>query len=467
MTNLLSAIDRIAFTVGNVEVAWYGILIVLGMMTSLTIALTQCKRIGLTTDDAIEFFLWVIPIAVVMGRLMYVFAHPDDFFDPAVWAEDSTQAFVDMIALWDGGITILGGILGGFFGVVFFSIRMRKKINFGQALDLIVPVLLVGQLFGRVGNFINQEAFGLPAKMLGIPEAFPFAIFIDKPSGVAPEFWSIVYDNLNQIGPDGVTKGGWFAATFFYEMCWNAVGATIAFIIWDKNCKTKRYPGILAFFYLFWYFIGRALLEYVRIDAVPVTQTLCFVVAPVALVFGVLYLLFRENRIAYRKINNANNDGTLDELVLTKWEVDNYNFTAKMMKKPNKFLSWLYGNEEFVLADAIAPSSKEEIAEYRKNMKEQNKALRIEEKAKNKEEWKNRLEKVKNFFSGKKEEDITPVDTTEVTEISEAEETIATEENIDQSIDAENLDCDNEETACAESDESEPSDKVTENGDEE
>ncbi|MBO7221591.1 MAG: prolipoprotein diacylglyceryl transferase, partial [Clostridia bacterium] len=49
MTNLLSAIDRVAFTIGNVEVAWYGLLIVLGMMTSLTIGLTQCKRIGLTT----------------------------------------------------------------------------------------------------------------------------------------------------------------------------------------------------------------------------------------------------------------------------------------------------------------------------------------------------------------------------------------------------------------------------------
>ena len=403
MTNILSAIDRIAFSIGKVEVAWYAILIVLGMMTSLIIAMTQCKRIGLTTDDTIEFFLWVIPIAVVMGRLMYVFVRPDVYFNPEVWAEDSTQAFVDMIALWDGGITILGGILGGFFGVVFFSISKRKKINFGQALDLIVPVLLVGQLFGRVGNFINQEAFGLPASVLGIPEAFPFAVFIDQPSGVSAEYWDIVYKNMTVVGPDG-TMGGWFAATFFYEMCWNAVGATIAFVIWRYNSKSKRYPGILAFFYLFWYFLGRALLEYVRIDAVPVTQTLCFVVAPIALVLGVLYILFRENRIAFRKVNMAAQEGNLDSLVLSKWEVDNYTFTAKMFKKPNKFLSWLYGTEEFVPVESIEPSSKEALEEYRKEMKEQNKALRLEERAKNKEEWKNRLEKVKSFFSGKKKE---------------------------------------------------------------
>ena len=402
MTNLLSAIDRIAFSIGDVEVAWYGILIVCGMMTSLIIAMTQCKRIGLTTDDAIEFFLWVIPIAVVMGRLMYVFAHPADFFDPVAWKEDSTKAFVDMFALWEGGITILGGILGGFFGVVFFSIRKRKVITFGQALDLIVPVLLVGQLFGRVGNFINQEAFGLPASMLGIPEKFPFAVFIDSPSGVAPEFTDIVYGNMNQIGPDGVTTGGWFAATFFYEMCWNAVGATIAFVVWRKNSKSNRYPGILAFFYFFWYFLGRALLEYLRIDAVAVTQTLCFVVAPVAVVLGVLYILFRENRIAFKKVNEASQNGTTDSLVLSKWEVDNYKFTAKLFEKPNKLLSWLYGVKEYVPAENLSVASKEALQQYRQELKEQNKSLMAEEKRARKEEWAKKVQKIKDFF-GKKE----------------------------------------------------------------
>ena len=418
MTNLISAINRIAFTIGNLEVAWYGILIVLGMMTGLFIVMSQCKRINLTTDDTIEFFLWVIPLAVVMGRLMYVFVRPEDYFDPEIWAEDSTQAFVDMIALWDGGITIIGGILGGFIGVVLFSIRKRKQANFGQILDLIVPALLVGQLFGRVGNFINQEAFGKPASLLGIPEKFPFAIFIDSPSGVEAEYREMVYSNMNQIGPDG-TLGGWFAATFFYEMCWNAIGAAFAFFVWRKN---KKYPGILAFFYFMWYFLGRGLLEFVRMDAVPVTQTLCFVIAPIAVVFGVIYILFRENRIAFRKVNTAAVDGTLDSLVLTKWEVDNYNFTAKIFAKPNKFWTWLYGTTEFVPAEGIAPASKEAIAEYKLQVKEQNKVLAEEEKAKRKAEREEAIQKFKDFFSGKKKTEVAEntecvENTTETTEV--------------------------------------------------
>ena len=346
MTNLLSAIDRIAFRIGSVEVAWYGILIVLGMLTGLLIVLSQCKRINLNFDDAIEFFLWVIPLAVVMARLLYVMVRPEEYFNSADWKENSTDAFVNMIAIWDGGITIIGGILGGLVGVILFWIRKRKKANFGQIVDLVVPALLVGQLFGRVGNFINQEAFGKPASMLGIPEKFPFSVYIDNPSGVEPEYHDLVYSNTP----------GWFAATFFYEMCWNAIGAAIAFVVWRKN---KRYPGILAFFYFFWYFLGRGLLEYVRIDAVPVTQIACFVVVPVAVVLAGAFILACENHLAFKKINNAMKDGIFGDVYFSNWEVKNYLVSVKIIEKCGKVARKFYGiDDTFTVAPVhFAPSN--------------------------------------------------------------------------------------------------------------
>ena len=346
MTNLLSAIDRIAFRIGSVEVAWYGILIVLGMLTGLLIVLSQCKRINLNFDDAVEFFLWVIPLAVVMARLLYVMVRPEEYFNSADWKENSTDAFVNMIAIWDGGITIIGGILGGLVGVILFWIRKRKKANFGQIVDLVVPALLVGQLFGRVGNFINQEAFGKPASMLGIPEKFPFSVYIDNPSGVEPEYHDLVYSNTP----------GWFAATFFYEMCWNAIGAAIAFIVWRKN---KRYPGILAFFYFFWYFLGRGLLEYVRIDAVPVTQIACFVVVPVAVVLAGAFILACENHMAFKKINNAMKDGIFGDVYFSNWEVKNYLVSVKIIDKCGKVARKFYGiDDTFTVAPVhFAPSN--------------------------------------------------------------------------------------------------------------
>lgn len=346
MTNLLSAIDRIAFRIGSVEVAWYGILIVLGMLTGLLIVLSQVKRINLNFDDAIEFFLWVIPLAVVMARLLYVMVRPEEYFNSADWKENSTDAFVNMIAIWDGGITIIGGILGGLVGVILFWIRKRKKANFGQIVDLVVPALLVGQLFGRVGNFINQEAFGKPASMLGIPEKFPFSVYIDNPSGVEPEYHDLVYSNTP----------GWFAATFFYEMCWNAIGAAIAFVVWRKN---KRYPGILAFFYFFWYFLGRGLLEYVRIDAVPVTQIACFVVVPFAVVLAGAFILACENHMAFKKINNAMKDGIFGDVYFSNWEVKNYLVSVKIIDKCGKVARKFYGiDDTFTVAPVhFAPSN--------------------------------------------------------------------------------------------------------------
>lgn len=346
MTNLLSAIDRIAFRIGSIEVAWYGILIVLGMLTGLLIVVSQCKRINLNFDDAVEFFLWVIPLAVVIARLLYVMVRPEEYFNSADWKENSTDAFVRMIAIWDGGITIIGGILGGLVGVILFWIRKRKKANFGQIVDLVVPALLVGQLFGRVGNFINQEAFGKPASMLGIPEKFPFSVYIDNPSGVEPEYRDLVYSNTP----------GWFAATFFYEMCWNAIGAAIAFVVWRKN---KRYPGILAFFYFFWYFLGRGLLEYVRIDAVPITQIACFVIVPFAVVLAGAFILACENHMAFKKINNAMKDGIFGDVYFSNWEVKNYLVSVKIIDKCGKVARKFYGiDDTFTVAPVhFAPSN--------------------------------------------------------------------------------------------------------------
>ena len=233
---ILSAIDKIAFRIGNLEVAWYGIIIVIGMIAGLAIVCLECKRINLELDDAVELFLWVIPLAVIFCRIFYVFARPDVYFPIESWDD-----FVDVIAIWDGGITIIGGLVGGLIGAGIFAFRKRKKCNFGNIVDLIVVPVLTGQIIGRLGNFVNQEAFGIPITDPRY-QTFPFAVWIDQPQGVEPEFRPVVDANTP----------GWFAATFFYEMVWNLIGAVIFYAIWRKN---KRFPGILGFCYFFWFLL--------------------------------------------------------------------------------------------------------------------------------------------------------------------------------------------------------------------
>lgn len=329
---MLSAIDKIAFTIGGVEIAWYGLIIVFGMIVGLAIVCFECKRINLQTEDAIELFLWMIPLAIIFGRLVYVIPRADEYFPIESWDD-----FVHFIAVWEGGITIIGGILGGLIGVVIFSYRMRKKCNFGNVVDLVVVPVLAGQIIGRLGNFVNQEAFGIPIYDARL-QHFPIAIYLDDPQGYEQKYAEIVENNTP----------GWFAATFFYEMVWNFIGAVIFFAIWRKN---KRFPGILGFCYFFWYFLGRLILEQVRLDAVPVTAVACAVLVPLALVAGAAYILICMTRQSFRKVTSAAENGTLGITELDRFDVANYAFALRAIARGGAFFRWFYGAKDIPVVD--------------------------------------------------------------------------------------------------------------------
>lgn len=331
---MLCAIDKIAFSIGGVDIAWYGLIIVFGMIVGLAIVCFECKRINLQTEDAIELFLWLIPLAIVFGRLLYVLPRPDEYFPVESWDD-----FVHLIAVWEGGITIIGGILGGLIGAAIFAYRMRKKCNFGNIVDLIVVPVLAGQIIGRLGNFVNQEAFGIPIYDPRF-QHFPFAVYLDDPQGYEHKYAEIVENNTP----------GWFAATFFYEMVWNFIGACIFFAIWRKN---KRFPGILGFCYFFWYFLGRLMLEQVRLDAVPITTVACAVLVPLALVVGAAYVLICMTRQSFRKVTSAAENGTLGITELDRFDVANYKFALRAIAR-GAFFRWFYGAQDVAVVDLSA-----------------------------------------------------------------------------------------------------------------
>lgn len=289
---ILASIDRVAFRIGSLTVEWYGIILTTAILLGLLYVMHEAPRVGLNKDDMLELFLWAIPLAVIFARLVYIVPRAEQYFP---W--DSWDAFVNAWAIWEGGITIIGGILGGVIGGLIFWTRHRKQVKFGQLVDLVMPVLLFCQAFGRWGNFINQEAFGVAITNPNL-QWFPFAVFIDSAAGFAD---------------------GWYAATFFYEMVYNFIGAAIFFIVWRKN---KKYPGILGFAYVAWYFLIRALLEYIRLDAVPETQILSFILFPLAIAGGVAYILIRNRQL---KTKAAQTEGNIEENTLDNQSVQNDN----------------------------------------------------------------------------------------------------------------------------------------------
>ena len=201
----------------------YGLLIAGAMALGVFLCARQEERLGLPKDTAIDFALWVLPAAIVGARLYYV------AFQWPMYASDPLR----ILYLWEGGLAIYGGVIGGAVAALFYS--LIKKVSFAALADMVAPVLILGQAIGRWGNFVNQEAYGGLIENPAL-QFFPLAVFAD---------------------------GEWHMATFFYESLWNFIGF---FILW-LNRKRVKVRGNLFLGYLIWYGLGRAVIEGLRTDS--------------------------------------------------------------------------------------------------------------------------------------------------------------------------------------------------------
>ena len=254
---LNNALNPVAFSIGGLEVKWYAIILVTGMIAGLIYIILDGKRYKLSSDFAIECWLWCIVLAIIFARFFYVIAHPSIYFPIESWDD-----FLNLFKIWNGGITILGGILGGILGAYIASVRYRR--NFLMVCDYCAPAVLIGQIIGRWGNYVNQEAYGVVVTNPDL-QWFPFSVYIDQTQQ-------------------------WHCATFFYEIVLNAIGFVVLYLLSRK----VKHNGIIAGGYIFWYCVVRAILETFRLDAVVtdsglrVTQLICIIFAIISFVIIML-----------------------------------------------------------------------------------------------------------------------------------------------------------------------------------
>ncbi len=213
-------INSVAFTLFGKEVAWYGVIITLGIVLACLYVMYRTKQNGISEDDVLDLALFVVPIGIVCARLYYV-----------IFEWDRYDSLWDVIAIWNGGLAIYGGIIGG--GLTAFFVAKYKKIDVLLLLDILAPAVLIGQILGRWGNFMNAEAYGsitdLPWRM-GI-HTYAGAVYVHP--------------------------------TFLYESLWNVLG----FIILNIFFKKKQYNGQIFYGYIAWYGSGRFFIEGLRADS--------------------------------------------------------------------------------------------------------------------------------------------------------------------------------------------------------
>lgn len=235
------------FTVFGLNIYFYGAIIALGFILAMVYCSKRCNRFGIKQDDFFDMMLWLMPFSIIGARLYYVLFELDSYL-----AEPSK-----IFAIRDGGLAIYGGIIAGI--LVISLVCRHKKIPLAAMLDLAVFGLLIGQILGRWGNFMNREAFGAETE---------------------------IFCRMGLTAPDGSTI--YVHPTFLYESLWNLAGL-IFLMVWVNKGK-RRYDGQCLLIYFLWYGTGRAWIEGLRTDSlyiggsnIRVSQALSIALALIAL----------------------------------------------------------------------------------------------------------------------------------------------------------------------------------------
>lgn len=258
-------VNPVAFSVGGIEIRWYGIIIVLGIIAGFSYAAYRAKQSGLSLDDMLDYVLVALPLGIICARLYYVV-----FFN-----DGSYKTFYDVIAIWEGGLAIYGGVLGGLLGM--FLVSRHKKNKFRAVLDCFAPGVMIGQIFGRWGNFFNAEAYGTLDHI-----DFPFIGRIFTPHFEENYPLRMVIEN-GFVGKIAVHP------TFLYESVWNLLGLLLIHLFFNR----KRFDGEVALWYFAWYGFGRFFIEGMRDDSLMlgsfrVSQVLALVLFAASIVLIVI-----------------------------------------------------------------------------------------------------------------------------------------------------------------------------------
>lgn len=227
------------FQLFGLEVAFYGLIIAIGMFLAMMLAFHEAKVTGQDVDMYYDFAIWLIVCSVAGARLYYVIFQWDQYKDN----------LLEIFNLRSGGLAIYGGILTGIVTAVIYA--KVKKQNFWQLADVAIVSVLVGQMIGRWGNFFNREAYGGYTDGL-----FAMQIRLDEAGGVVTEELQrnlVVLDGVSyiQVHP-----------TFLYESLWN-LGLFILILIFRRH---KKFEGEVFAWYAIGYGIGRFIIESLRTD---------------------------------------------------------------------------------------------------------------------------------------------------------------------------------------------------------
>jgi len=262
--------------IGPLTFHFYGLLIVMGLLAASFLGSWMAQQDDKDPKHLWDGLIWAVMAGIIGARLWFVFFPPVASVEAGRDTAWMLSNFFDLndgaIAIWNGGLGIFGGVIGGFFGIWLYARRNKLK-DFWGWIDIAAVTVPLGHAVGRWGNFVNQELYGKPTDL-------PWAISIDNPP-------------LEYIDAEG------FHPLFLYESLWNLMLCAALVYLWI-NYRDRLRKGTFLLLYVVGYSIVRFLLEFLRIEIAEVqglginsSQTITALSTVIAL--GILFSWYWQN----------------------------------------------------------------------------------------------------------------------------------------------------------------------------
>lgn len=279
--NFKFEISPVAFSLGSINIRWYGIFIAIGFLLAFLYVSKRSRDFQVNSDHLTEAILVGLITAIIGARLYYIIFYPDD-----TYIKDPLKIF----QITEGGIAIYGAIIGGLLGGL--AIAKIRKMNLLSVLDIAALGFLIGQSIGRWGNFTNQEAFGVETSLP----------------------WRMISENTGGVGVH---------PCFLYESLWCALGFILLHLFSKHytnnvinqsnpaksnflNILYPRYPGQIFLLYLLWYGLERFVVEGLRTDSLIIPMLglrVSQIIAIITVITAITILI--ANKIKFKN-NNLN-----------------------------------------------------------------------------------------------------------------------------------------------------------------
>ena len=257
--------SRVAFTIFNINIYWYSICILLGVVFAYLLIINESKKHGLEKEKVLDIIFYTLIVGIIGARIYYVLFNLDYYL----------KSPVEILKVYNGGLAIHGGII---FGIIFlYNYTKKRKVNFLKFLDICAPAVIIAQAIGRWGNFFNREAYGSITTLENLQKLH------------VPNF---IIEGMK-------INGNYYYPTFLFESILCILGFIIIMIIRNKkNIKEGIQIGV----YFIWYGIIRFFIEILREDSLMLfNMKVAQIISIILVIIGLVLIIKSKSRETYYK----------------------------------------------------------------------------------------------------------------------------------------------------------------------